>query len=104
MVLAPIEKQFDDDIHVSASSVRSIIDGCPREAFYKYIAGYEPQDRSSGLVLGSAVHEALALFYLTWKQDHREATVNELTAVAHASIDAAEKVHCKDGEEPMKVT
>ncbi|MBU1534134.1 PD-(D/E)XK nuclease family protein [Myxococcota bacterium] len=103
MVLAPIE-QFDDDIHVSASSVRSIIEGCPREAFYKYIAGYEPQDRSSGLVLGSAVHEALALFYLTLQQSHREATLQEMVDIAHASIDAAENVHTKDGEEPMKVT
>jgi len=100
MVLNPVEPQVDDTIHVSASSIRSIIDGCPREVFYKYIAGLDPQDRSSGLVLGSACHEALALFYLTIKQDHREATFSEMEAIAHASIDAAKKVHYKEGETP----
>jgi CRISPR/Cas system-associated exonuclease Cas4 (RecB family) len=98
MVLMPIETP-SDDIHVSASSVRSIIDGCPRETYYRKILGLPSQDKSSGLVLGSATHEALALFYLTLQQSKREATLQEMVDVAHASIDGVSDIHYKSGED-----
>ncbi len=49
-------------LHCSVSQVRSFL-GCPRRFEMRYILGAEPEHRSANLVLGSAVHEALAAYY-----------------------------------------
>ena len=53
-------------LHVSVSQVRSYL-GCPQRFNYRYLLGAEPEHRHPNLVLGSAVHEALAEFYLSIK-------------------------------------
>ncbi len=50
------------DLHCSVSQVRSM-QSCGKRFEYRYILGAEAEHRSPNLVLGSAVHEALASYY-----------------------------------------
>lgn len=86
-------------LHLSASSISTIIE-CPREFLYHYIQGQPPQDTGAALVLGSAVHEAIAYFYNSVKQSGTEPSLTELVEVASAAIDAPQRapVLFKKGE------
>ena len=61
MSVIPFPKRAE--LHVSVSQVKSWLI-CSRRYLYRYIRGVEPEHRSPNLVLGSAVHEALAAFYV----------------------------------------
>ena len=54
------------ELHVSVSQVRTYL-MCPKLYVSRYVLGLEREHRSSNLILGSAVHEALAGFYLALK-------------------------------------
>jgi len=98
MVIVPTP-QTDEALHLSASSISTLIE-CPREFLYHYIQGQPPQDVGASLVLGSAVHEALAYFYNTLKQSDTEPSLSELVDVALAAIEAPQRapVSFKKGE------
>ena len=49
-------------LHVSVSQVRTYA-ACSQRYMWRYVLGAEAEHRSPNLVLGSAVHEALARFY-----------------------------------------
>jgi CRISPR/Cas system-associated exonuclease Cas4 (RecB family) len=53
-------------LHVSVSQVRAF-QLCPAKYKLRYLLGAEPEHKSPNLVLGTAVHEALALYYMTLK-------------------------------------
>jgi len=72
------------DLHVSVSALRTL-DGCPRQWLYRYVVGCPAEDVSARLVLGSAVHRALALFY-TALQSGEEPPLDHLIGVAGAAI------------------
>ncbi len=97
MVLNPVPQ--DEGLHLSASSISTLIE-CPREFLYHYIQGQPPQDTSAALVLGSAVHEAIAFWYNSVKQSGTEPSLNELVEVASAAIDAPQRapISFKKGE------
>ncbi len=97
MVINPVPQ--DEALHLSASSISTLIE-CPREFLYHYIQGQPPQDTSAALVLGSAVHEALAYFYNTVKQSSSEPSLTELVDVASAAIEAPQRapITFKKGE------
>ncbi|MBU1412873.1 PD-(D/E)XK nuclease family protein [Myxococcota bacterium] len=98
MVINPVP-QVEALLHLSASSISTLI-ACPREFLYHYIQGQPPQDTGAALVLGSAVHEALAYFYNTLKQSGTEPSLTELVEVASAAIEAPQRapVYFKKGE------
>jgi len=98
MVTNPVP-QDEALLHLSASSISTLIE-CPREFLYHYIQGQPPQDVGASLVLGSAVHEALAFFYNSVKQSGTEPTLAQLVEVASAAIDAPQRapVAFKKGE------
>ena len=50
-------------LHVSVSQIRTF-QICPRRYQFRYVLGATPEHVSSNLVLGSAVHSALAGYYL----------------------------------------
>lgn len=50
------------DRHVSVSQIRAF-QMCPKRYQFRYVLGAEPEHRSANLVLGSAVHAALAGYY-----------------------------------------
>jgi len=51
-----------DAPHTSISAIKSYLI-CPQKYFHRYVLDSEPTHRSVNLVLGSAVHEAIAAFY-----------------------------------------
>ncbi len=83
MVINPAPQ--DEALHLSPSSITTLME-CPRQFLYKYIQGQVPQDTASSLVLGSAIHEALAYFYNSLLQSRTEPTLAELVAVAKAAL------------------
>ncbi len=50
-------------LHVSVSQIQTWL-RCPRKFSFRYVLGAEPEHVSSNLVLGSAVHAALAAYYV----------------------------------------
>ena len=52
-----------DAPHTSISSIKTYLI-CPQKYFHRYVLDSEPTHRSVNLILGSAVHEAIATFYV----------------------------------------
>lgn len=50
-------------LHVSASQIKTYL-MCPKKYQFRYVLGVEPEHVSANLVLGSAVHAAIAQYYL----------------------------------------
>ena len=55
-------------LHVSASQVKTYLI-CPKRYCYRYVMGAEPEHVSANLVLGTAVHSAIAQYYLALMDD-----------------------------------
>jgi len=55
------------ELHVSVSQVQTFL-MCPRKYELRYVVGAEPEKRSLNLVFGSAIHEALAAYYIALKE------------------------------------
>ena len=81
-------RQEQRDLYVSASALRTL-ESCPREHWYKYIEGRPAQDVPGRLILGSAMHKSLALFYRCLRDGEAEPTLDTLVSVAGASIGQA---------------
>lgn len=77
-----------DGLHVSASAIRTIQE-CPRQWFYSKVEGRRPDDVSAKLVLGVAVHEALASFYAAMRDGDAPLTHEVLSEIAAASVHRA---------------
>ncbi|MFH1810002.1 MAG: PD-(D/E)XK nuclease family protein [Pseudomonadota bacterium] len=73
------------ELHTSASAIRCLQE-CPRQYWLRYVEGRPPQDRSARMVLGSAIHKALALFYRCLRDGDPEPDHQTLLGVAAASI------------------
>ncbi len=67
------------ELHASVSQIKTFL-MCPRKYEYRYVLGAPAEHRSPNLVLGSAVHEALAAYYVALKNGET-LTADELTAV-----------------------
>ncbi len=74
-----------DGLHVSASAIRTLLE-CDREWFHRYVEGRPPEDVSPRLVLGVAIHEALARFYEALRDGEDEPSAAELESIAERSI------------------
>jgi len=81
-------------LHVSVSQVRTFL-GCAKRYEYRYVLGAKPEHRSPNLVLGSAVHEALAAYYLALKAEQQPEGADVLAAYSKAFD------HATSGELPM---
>jgi len=79
-----------EGLYVSASALRLLGD-CGRGFGYRYIAGYPAEDVAPALVLGKAVHAALAVWFERLRDGAPEATLDELIEIAVASIDEAKR-------------
>jgi putative RecB family exonuclease len=78
-------RQEEIDLYVSASALRTL-ESCPRQWWYRYLQGLKPQDVSARLVLGGAVHKALAHLYMHLMAGDTEPSLDDLVGVAGASI------------------
>jgi CRISPR/Cas system-associated exonuclease Cas4 (RecB family) len=72
-LLQPAERAA---LHVSVSQIKSYL-LCPRRYELRYVLGAQPEHRASNLVLGSAVHEALA----TWYRRHQAGLAQDAEVV-----------------------
>lgn len=79
-----------EGLYVSASALRLLGD-CGRGFGYRYLAGFPAEDVAPALVLGKAVHAALAVWFERLRDGAPEATLEELIAIAVASIDEAKR-------------
>lgn len=73
--------------HTSASQL-SCYAGCPRKYYYRYIAKIEPETKGEGLILGSAVHSALA-WWFDERRMARTPSGAETLAILRADMHAA---------------
>ncbi len=76
------------DLYISASALRTL-EACPRQWWYNYVLGAPKEDVSARLILGGAVHQALARFYSVLREEGVEPGLDDLTAVASAAIEKA---------------
>lgn len=79
-----------DGLYVSASALRLLGD-CPRGYGYRYLRGFPAEDVAPALVLGKSLHAALAVWFERLRDGAPEATLDELIAIAVASIDEAKR-------------
>jgi len=82
VTLANLRKQP----HISYSAIRSYLI-CPMKFFHSYTAKTEPSHRPIALVLGSAIHEALAVFYSHLQGTGMKLDEAELLDLFRARID-----------------
>jgi putative RecB family exonuclease len=66
--------------HVSVSSIGTYL-RCPRQYRFRYVDRAPAESRSSALVFGSAIHEALAFYYGKLRDIEPEPTAEELAEV-----------------------
>lgn len=77
----------DLPVHTSASQL-STYARCPRAFAYRYVEHREPEVRSPGLALGSAVHSALAWWFEERAQE-RAPEITDLVRLLRADLGAA---------------
>lgn len=58
---------------------------CPRKYAFSYVYGFEPEFRSTALVLGSAMHSAIAWWFAE-KLDGRRPTLDQADGVLSADL------------------
>lgn len=87
MIAAVSLERRREGLHISASALR-VLQECPREWWLRYVEGVPREDVSAGIVLGSAIHEALAAFYRGLRDDDPPG-LETLLGVASASITSA---------------
>jgi len=75
---AVIKTLFQEE-HQSASAIGMYL-RCPRSYRFKYISKIPPETRSASMIMGSAVHEALAYFYEQLR-DGRDPSLLELSVL-----------------------
>jgi len=80
--LAELRKQP----HVSYSQIRSYL-MCPMKFYHNYTAKTEPSHRPLALVLGSAIHEALAAYYAHLQGMGTKISEAELLAIFRDRVD-----------------
>jgi len=74
-----IQTLFAED-HISCSSL-GLFQRCPRKYRFRYIDQLPVETRASALAFGSAVHEALAGFYVALKAGEPELSADQLATV-----------------------
>lgn len=74
-------------LHVSYSQIRSYLI-CPAKFEHQYVRGTEPSHRPVAMVLGSAVHHALAHFYLNLKEAGEKIGEGDFLDIFREKIDA----------------
>lgn len=92
----PARRYLGGGLHVSASSLR-VLRECPRQFLLQYLQGHRRERLSSRMVLGTAVHAALELFYRALMEGVQEPGVGAMVAIALDKI-AAEA----DGLTPLE--
>jgi uncharacterized protein YdbL (DUF1318 family) len=89
-LLQPAERAA---LHVSVSQIKCYA-MCAKKYEWRYVVGAEPEHKSPNLVLGSAVHEALA----TWYRRHQVGVVPDVEVVEQVFHDTLAKMAAEGPE------
>ena len=84
MIAAVTLERHREGLHISASALRTLHE-CLREWWYRYVEGAAREDVPAAMVLGTALHKALAFYYRSL-QEGDEASFEDLLGVANLSI------------------
>jgi len=69
--------EYRKELHVSKSQIRTFL-MCPQKYCYQYVYGKEWESKPVALAFGSAVHEAVADFYISLANEGNPLSVREL--------------------------
>ncbi len=94
-------------LHISASALRTLHE-CPREWWFRYVEGAPREDVPASLVLGTAIHKALAFYYRCLRDGAAPVSADELVSIATVSIgremDRDVPVLFRDGQDLHTIT
>ena len=77
-----------DDLPAATSATQlATYASCPRRYAYRYVERRAPEQRSLGLILGAAVHSALA-WYLLERAEEREPALDDVLRILRADLGA----------------
>ncbi len=74
--------EYRQELHVSKSQIRTFL-MCPQRYCYQYVQGREWERKSANLSFGSAIHNAVAEYYLTLANEGKPLTAEDIRAVFH---------------------
>ncbi len=100
-MLADNLKQLRRRLHVSASSLKTFLQ-CPWKFRLRYVEGATPEFRSKALILGSAVHEALAEHHAALLAGHelpKADVIRRFDESVDGRIDGDVPIRLKRGED-----
>ncbi len=75
--IMPTLQQIRDSLHISHSQINQYL-LCPLKFQYQYVQGIQPEFIPSALIFGTAIHDALATFYMSIQSTHEIPTQEEL--------------------------
>jgi len=78
MIISPQTlNEYRQELHVSKSQIKTFL-MCPQRYVYQYVTGKEWERKSAALSFGSAIHQAIADFYITLMNDGKPLSVGEI--------------------------
>ena len=93
-------QKIRETLHLSYSQIRTFL-SCPQKYFYQYVVGLEWAATPSAMVLGSAVHNAVAKFYRILKESGEQIPVESMHEELEEHITAESaggRISFKSGE------
>lgn len=103
----PVRRYQGGGLHVSASSLRVLME-CPRQFFLQYIRGLPREQISGRMILGTAIHSALEVFYTALMVGSSEPGLNQLVGIAvkrlKAEFSGPVLIELKEGEDQKALT
>lgn len=101
-MVKPTLAQLRSGLHFSASALKTYLQ-CPWKFKLHYVEGVQPEFRPSGMVLGGAVHQALAQYHLAVmgkESFDADQLMKAFDDVLDRALDQAVPVQFKKGEDP----
>ena len=101
----PTIAQLKSRLHFSASALKTYLQ-CPWKFKLQYVQGARPEFRPSGMVLGRAVHAALARYHLALMNEQpfgADALIGTFEEVLDRELGQEMPVQFKDGEGPASM-
>ncbi len=101
----PTISQLRSRLHFSASALKTYLQ-CPWKFKLQYVQGARPEFRPSGMVLGRAVHQALARYHLAVMNEEpfgSDSLIGTFEEVLDRELGQEIPVQFKDTEDPASV-
>src|SRR3972149_9393196 len=73
-------QDYRKELHISKSQIKTYL-MCPQKYCYQYVAARQWERKSSALIFGSAIHEAVAEFYRTLMTEETPLTLDQMNEI-----------------------